>query len=220
MRLFTKLIDRRIAAYQRQLIETHYQEVENMYRQMRGWRHDYRNHIQTMKVLASGGDLEGIRSYLDRLDTDLNTVDLAVKTGNAMADAILNSKISLAKSRDIPVQVEAHIPVRLKMSELDLCCVIGNLFDNAIEASLALPPEERLIRVYMDMKGTQLYLSFTNFTAGGKREKQGNRFLTTKGEGHGFGLVRVDAIVERLDGYLSRNSEDGAFTTEILIPQV
>ena len=220
MRLFTKLIDRRIAAYQRQLIETHYQEVENMYRQMRGWRHDYRNHIQTMKVLASGGDLEGIRSYLDRLDTDLNTVDLAVKTGNAMADAILNSKISLAKSRDIPVQVEAHIPVRLKMSELDLCCVIGNLFDNAIEASLALPPEERLIRVYLDMKGTQLYISFTNFTAQGKREKRNGRFLTTKGEGHGFGLVRVDAIVERLDGYLSRNSEDGAFTTEILIPQV
>ena len=220
MRLFTKLIDRRIAAYQRQLIETHYQEVENMYRRMRGWRHDYRNHIQTMKVLASGGDLEGIRSYLDRLDTDLNTVDLAVKTGNAMADAILNSKISLAKSRDIPVQVEAHIPVRLKMSELDLCCVIGNLFDNAIEASLALPPEERLIRVYLDMKGTQLYLSFTNFTAQGKREKRNGRFLTTKGEGHGFGLVRVDAIVERLDGYLSRNSEDGAFTTEILIPQV
>ena len=173
-----------------------------------------------MKVLASGGDLEGIRSYLDRLDTDLNTVDLAVKTGNAMADAILNSKISLAKSRDIPVQVEAHIPVRLKMSELDLCCVIGNLFDNAIEASLALPPEERLIRVYMDMKGTQLYLSFTNFTAGGKREKQGGRFLTTKGEGHGFGLVRIDAIVERLEGYLSRSSEDGAFTTEILIPQL
>lgn len=220
MQLFAKLIDRRIAAYQRQLIETHYQEVENMYRQMRGWRHDYRNHIQTMKVLASSGDLEGIRSYLDRLDTDLNTVDLAVKTGNAMADAILNSKISLAKSRDIPVQVDAHIPVKLKMSELDLCCIIGNLFDNAIEASLALPPEERLIRVYMDMKGTQLYLSFTNFTAGGKREKQGGRFLTTKGEGHGFGLVRIDAIVERLEGYLSRSSEDGAFTTEILIPQL
>mgnify|MGYP004564442041 FL=1 len=220
MQLFAKLIDRRIAAYQRQLIETHYQEVENMYRQMRGWRHDYRGHIQTMKVLASSGDLEGIRSYLDRLDTDLNTVDLAVKTGNAMADAILNSKISLAKSRDIPVQVDARIPVKLKMSELDLCCIIGNLFDNAIEASLALPPEERLIRVYMDMKGTQLYLSFTNFTAGGKREKQGGRFLTTKGEGHGFGLVRIDAIVERLEGYLSRNSEDGAFTTEILIPQL
>lgn len=220
MQLFAKLIDRRIAAYQRQLIETHYQEVENMYRQMRGWRHDYRNHIQTMKVLASSGDLEGIRSYLDRLDTDLNTVDLAVKTGNAMADAILNSKISLAKSRDIPVQVDAHIPVKLKMSELDLCCIIGNLFDNAMEASLALPEEKRLIRVYMDMKGTQLYISFTNFTAAKKLNKVGRGFKTSKGEGHGFGLVRMDDIVSRYDGYLSRNSEDGAFTTEILIPQV
>lgn len=45
-------------------------------------------------------------------------------------------------------------------------------------------------------------------------------FRSTKGEGHGFGLVRIDAIVERLDGYISRNSEDGAFTTEILLPQV
>ena len=219
MNLFAKLIDRRIAAYQRELIETHYREVENMYRQIRGWRHDYRNHIQALKVLARNGDLDGIREYLDLLDTDLNTVDLAVKTGNAMADAILNSKISLAKSRDIPVQVDAHIPVKLRMSELDLCCILGNLFDTATEASLPLPPDQRLIRVYMDMKGTQLYISFTNFTAEKKRTKVAGRFRTTKGDGHGFGLVRMDAIVERLEGYLSRNSEDGAFTTEILIPQ-
>ena len=220
MSFLSKQIDKRLAAYQRELIETHYQEVENMYRQVRGWRHDYRNHIQMMKVLAANADLEGIKAYLDELDTDLNTVDTVVKTGNAMADAILNSKISLAKSRGIPVQVDAHIPVKLKMSELDLCCILGNLFDNAIDASLALPEEERLIRVYMDMTGSQLYISFTNFTAAKKMEKVGKGFRTTKGEGHGFGLVRIDSIIERLDGYLSRNSEDGAFTTEILIPQV
>ena len=110
--------------------------------------------------------------------------------------------------------------MKLKMSELDLCCIIGNLFDNAIEASLLLPEDQRMIRVYMDMKGTQLYISFTNFTSTKKLEKVGGLFQTTKGDGHGFGLVRIDNIIERLDGYLSRNSEDGAFTTEILIPQV
>ncbi len=220
MNFFSKQIDRRIAAYQRELIETHYQEVENMYRQIRGWRHDYRNHIQTMKVLASNGELESLCAYLDELDTDLNTVDTVIKTGNQMADAILNSKVSLANAKDIKTQVDAHIPVRLRMSELDLCCIIGNLFDNAIEASLALPKEERLIRVYMDMKGTQLYISFTNFTAARKMKKTGGLFKSSKGEGHGFGLVRIDNIIARLDGYLSRNSEDGAFTTEILIPQV
>lgn len=220
MSFFSKQIDKRIAAYQRELIETHYREVENMYRQIRGWRHDYRNHIQMMKVLAANGDMDALKVYLDELDTDLNTVDTVVKTGNPMADAILNSKISLARSRDIPTQVDAHIPVKLKMSELDLCCIIGNLFDNAMEASVALPEEKRLIRVYMDMKGTQLYISFTNFTAAKKLNKVGKGFKTSKGEGHGFGLVRMDDIVSRYDGYLSRNSEDGAFTTEILIPQV
>ena len=220
MSFFSKQIDKRIAAYQRELIETHYREVENMYRQIRGWRHDYRNHIQMMKVLAANGDLDALKAYLDELDTDLNTVDTVVKTGNPMADAILNSKISLARSRNIPTQVDAHIPVKLKMSELDLCCIIGNLFDNAMEASMALPEEKRMIRVYMDMKGTQLYISFTNFTAAKKLNKVGKGFKTSKGEGHGFGLVRIDDIVSRYDGYLSRNSEDGAFTTEILIPQV
>lgn len=220
MSFFSKQIDKRIAAYQRELIETHYREVENMYRQIRGWRHDYRNHIQMMKVLAANGDMDALKAYLDELDTDLNTVDTVVKTGNPMADAILNSKISLARSRNIPTQVDAHVPVKLKMSELDLCCIIGNLFDNAMEASMALPEEKRLIRVYMDMKGTQLYISFTNFTAAKKLSKVGRGFKTSKGEGHGFGLVRMDDIVSRYDGYLSRNSEDGAFTTEILIPQV
>lgn len=55
LKFFSKLLDQRIAAYQRELIETHYKEVDNMYRQMRGWRHDYRGHIQTMKVLAAQG---------------------------------------------------------------------------------------------------------------------------------------------------------------------
>lgn len=220
MKFLSRKIDKQLASYQQELIKTHYQEVDNMYQQMRGWRHDYRNHIQTMKAYAASGDWDAIRQYLDLLDEDLTTVDTVIKTGNPMTDAILNSKISLAKSKNIPVVADAHIPLKLRSSELDLCCIIGNLFDNAIEASLKLPEKERMIRVYMDMKNTQLYISFTNFTAQGKLKKQGNLFRSTKGEGHGFGLVRIDAIVERLDGYISRNSEEGAFTTEILLPQI
>jgi len=215
----SKMIDKRIAAYQTELVQTHYQEVDNMYRQIRGWRHDYRNHIQVMKSYASQGNLDAIRSYLDELDTDLSTVDTVIKTGNRMTDAILNSKISLAKSKDIQVTADAHVPVALTISELDLCIIIGNLFDNAIEAVTPLPPNERQIRIYMDMKNTQLYMSFTNMTATKKQKKENGLFSTTKGNGHGFGLVRIDTIVERYSGYISRNSEDGAFTTEVLLPQ-
>lgn len=219
MRKKTAKQDALVEKYQRELIETHFQEVDNMYRQIRGWRHDYRNHIQTMKAYAAEENWDAIKDYLNLLDKDLNTVDTVIKTGNAMTDAILNSKINLAHSKDIEVKVDAHIPYELKIAELDLCVIIGNLFDNAIEASLELPKEQRLIRVYMDMKGTQLYISFTNFCAGKKKVKVNGRFLTTKGENRGLGLIRIDEIIERQGGYLSRNSEDGAFTTEILLPQ-
>lgn len=218
MSFLSKYVNKKLAVYQRGLVETHYVEVENMYKQMRGWRHDYRNHIQTMKALAAKGELEAIKDYLDKLDDDLNTVDTVIKTGNKMTDAIVNSKISLAKSKNINVKADAHVPVELKISEIDLCIVIGNLFDNAIEASLRLPEKERMIRVYIDIKNTQLYISITNLTAAKKAKKVDGRFTTTKGEGHGFGLVRVDDIVKRYGGYISRNSEDGAFTTEIMIP--
>ena len=209
MKFLKKRTDRRIAACRQELMETHYREVETMYRQMRGWRHDYRNHIQTLKAYAAAGDLAAVRDYLDPV----------LKTGNPMADAILNSKISLAKSKGISVSADVFIPVALRISELDLCVIIGNLFDNAIEASLALPQEERRIRIYMDMKQSQLYLSFTNFTAAKKLSKINGLFPTTKEGSHGFGLSQIDRVVERLDGYISRNSEDGAFTTEILLPQ-
>lgn len=214
-----KRTEKKLAAYQRELIETYYAEVENMYRQMRGWRHDYRNHIQAMKAYAALEDWNALCVYLNELDTDLASVETVIKTGNAMADAILNSKISLARAKGITVLADAHVPFALRISELDLCVILGNLFDNAIEACMALPEQERQIRIYMDMKNTQLYISFTNFTAGKKQKKVGRRFLTTKGKGRGFGLVRIDQIVERFGGYLSRNSEDGAFTTEILLPQ-
>ncbi|MCM1026433.1 MAG: GHKL domain-containing protein [Roseburia sp.] len=211
--------DRKIEAYQRELLKTHFAEVDNMYRKMRGWRHDYRNHIQVLKTYADRGDLQAVIDYLKDLETDLYTVDTVLKTGNPMADAILNSKIALANDRGIRVEADVHIPELLNVSAVDLCTILGNLFDNAIEASVSLPPERRVIRVYMDRKGVQLYISFLNFTSGGKLEKVGNLFRSLKGGDHGLGLGRIDSVVKKLGGYLSVNSEEGAFTTEILLPE-
>ena len=213
--LLDKLIEKRVAAFQNEILQKHYLEVENMYAKMRGWRHDYRNHIQTMKVHASNGEYAEIDKYLDMLDEDLTHVETVVRTGNRMADAILNSKLSLAMEKQIRVKAEAQIPMSLTISELDLCTVISNLLDNAIDACMELPVEERLIRIYMEMKGNYLYFSIIN-TAGGKKKQS---FLTTKGDGHGFGLSRIDGIVKKYGGYVKRASEDESFSTEVLLPQ-
>ena len=213
--LFDRLIEKRVASFERELLQKYYAEVENMYSKMRGWRHDYRHHIQTMKVHAACGEYEEIERYLDMLDDDLTNVETVVRTGNRMADAILNSKLSVAAGKQIQVKADAKVPVALSISELDLCVLIGNLLDNAIDACMELPPERRLIRIYMEMKGNYLYLSLTN-TAGGRKKRT---FRSTKGEGHGLGIARADAVVKKYGGYLTRASEDEAFSTEVLLPQ-
>ena len=215
--LFGKMIDRRIAAYQNDLITRHCDEVQNIYKTMRGWRHDYHNHIQTL--LALSGDEEKTREYLLNLNKDLTQVDTVLKTGNVMVDAILNSKLSLIKSKEIAVSAKAVVPPELTLSEIDLCVIIGNLLDNAMEACLRQPKEqERFIRVFLGVLKNQLYVSVSN-SAGGEIRKSGRTYLSSKNsETHGFGLMRVDRIAAKYNGYVNRQNEDGVFATEILLP--
>lgn len=219
MRLYLRnLADRRILAYQNDLMEKHCAEVENMYRQTRGWRHDYRSHIQTMKAHLEHGELKELAQYLEELSIDLTTVDTVIKTGNVMMDAILNSKLSLAKNRHIAVNAKAVVPAKLTISEVDLCVILGNLLDNAMEACLKMQEEKRFIRVYIDMMKGQLYIYVMNALSGTPK-RFGKIYLTAKdGSKHGFGLLRIDRVVEKYHGYLERQHEEGVFATEILLP--
>lgn len=94
--IFDRIIAKRVAAFETEIMQKYYAEVESMYTKMRGWRHDYRHHIQTMKVHAANGEYQEIGTYLDMLDEDLTKVETLIRTGNKMVDAILNSKLNLA----------------------------------------------------------------------------------------------------------------------------
>lgn len=211
------LVDKRISAYQSDLIQKHCDEVENMYRQVRGWRHDYKHHIQTMKAHLVMKQYEELEHYLNELDADLTTVDTVIKTGNIRIDAILNSKLGMAKTKDIRINAKAIVPKELPVSEVDLCIIIGNLLDNAIEACGTGTGEDKpFIRVYIDILKEQLYIYVSNSMDRTVR-KQGDQYLTTKGVDHGFGLMRVDKVVERYHGYLNRQHDEGVFVTEIML---
>ncbi len=215
--LLQKLINKRIESYQSELIEKYCAEVESMYTKMRGWRHDYHNHIQVMQASMALGRYEEVKEYLHQLNDDLTNVDTTIKTGQVMVDAILNGKLALAAKNNIPVNVKARLPEKLSIRTIDLCVIIGNLLDNAIEENINLPEEDRFLRIYIGVKNTQLYLCFTN-AAGKRKVKYAKTFLSTKGTSHGFGVSRVESIVKKYEGFFSADSEDGGFTAEILLP--
>ena len=215
--MFQKWIDRRIEAYQGELIKKYCDEVEAMYKKMRGWRHDYHNHIQAMQASMALGKYREVNDYLRELNDDLTAVDTVVKTGRVMVDAILNGKINIAAQHKISVNAKAKIPEKTLVNDVDLCVMIGNLFDNALEENQKLLEKERFIRIYIGKKNTQFYLAFTN-AAGKKQQKKGKLFRSLKGAEHGFGLARVESIVKKYDGQFFADSEDGGFTVEVLIP--
>ncbi len=215
--LLQKLIDKRIESYQSELIEKYCAEVESMYTKMRGWRHDYHNHIQAMQASMALGRYEEVKEYLHQLNDDLTNVDTTIKTGQVMIDAILNGKLALAAKNNIPVNVKARLPEKLSIRTIDLCVIIGNLLDNAIEENINLPEEDRFLRIYIGVKNTQLYLCFTN-AAGKRKVKYAKTFLSTKGTSHGFGVSRVESIVKKYEGFFSADSEEGGFTAEVLLP--
>ncbi len=216
-RTIDRAYDRQIAAYQNKLLKNQVDEVHNLYLTMRGWRHDYHNHMQSVKAYLAMDSLDEAKAYLDRLEQDLDDIDLLFHTGNINADAILNSKISLAVKRGIQVDYKATVPKELAVSDIDLCVVIGNLIDNAVEACEKVDPEHQFIRLYIGILRRQLYVSVTNATSEVVR-KLDEEYITTKRGDHGHGLKRINNIVNKYDGYINRKNEPGVFVTEIMLP--
>lgn len=219
-KLVYHMIDKRIEHFQSDLIQKQMRETEDMYRQVRGWRHDYRNHIQNMKILLSQHNYEELDAYMNELAKDLVTVDTVVKTGNVMADAVLNTKLSVARQLQIRVSVKVGIPDTIPMTDVELCAVLGNLLDNATESCERLPEEERFIRVYIGVLKEQFYMSVQN--AAGEIKRTGEGYLSVKrgGRNYGYGIFRIDRIAQKYGGFVNRQNEQGVFATELMFPLV
>lgn len=210
--------ERRLWEYQDKILKTQRDEVQELYMTMRGWRHDYHNHMQKIKAHLALNQLEEVKIYLDQLEEDLDEIDVVYKTGNVSVDAILNSKLSVAKKQEIEINCKAKVPKQLTVSDIDLCVILGNLIDNGVESCEKLKEgERRFLRIYIGIFKEQLYLSVTNATNEVIR-KLDKDFISNKRGNHGHGLKRIDNIVEKYDGFINRKNEPGAFATEIMLP--
>ena len=221
--LLKRKYDRRLSDFQDSVLKKQRDEVQNIYQTMRAWRHDYHNHIQSIKAMLAMKKFEELDAYLGTLEQDLDSIDIAIRTGNVGLDAILSSKVSIARKNNIEVNCTAKVPGELTISDVHLCAIVGNLLDNAIEAcekikcndNAALPP--KFIRIYIGMFKQQLYISVSNST-NAKRRRRINELVTSKLGEHGFGLRRIDKIVEQYDGFVNRKNEPGIFATEVMLP--
>lgn len=214
-----KSYEDKFGKYQDKILGMQMEEVNAIYLTMRGWRHDYHNHMQKIKAHIAMNQIEEVKKYLDELEVDLDRIEVKYKTGNVSIDAILNSKLSVAEKFGIDINCKAQVPKDVELNDIDLCVVIGNLIDNAMESCDKVEEGKKFLRVYICVMKQQLYISVSNATNEVIRRLD-KEYITNKRGNHGHGLKRIDDIVEKYDGFINRKNEPGVFATEIMLPIV
>lgn len=203
--------------FQEQLLVQQYEEIQAIYLNMRGFKHDYHNHMQVLKAQMDLGDVKAARRYLDELEQELKRVDSYVRSGNGLLDAMLNSKLSIAESHRIHIDYKANLEEELSVHDIDLCIILGNLLDNSMEACNQVEEEKRFIRIYIVRIQEQLYISIQN-SAKEDLDFEEQNYISKKRGNHGLGMKRVKAIVDKYGGYMRLSNESGIFGTEITMP--
>ena len=136
MSFFSKQVDKRISAYQQELIATHYAEVENMYQKMRGWRHDYRNHIQAMKAFAAR-DASIALSNKFPIITHRSISEVVNDTGMS-ASALTGILCACAREILLPIMASIILfPVLITVSTVDSADKTGPFYSNGLFARYA-----------------------------------------------------------------------------------
>ena len=207
--VFARSLDKMMAQYS--------EEVQELYANMRGWRHDYHDHLQALKAYLDNQDTAAARQYLNELEDKLDAVDPLVHSGNAMLDAIINAKLTLAERLHIPVNEKVIVGNTPLIKDVDLVVILGNLLDNAIEAISEQPPDEkRQLRLYIGIVKQQFYISVTNTRPADQVIDY--QYASTKSDKRGLGIRRVNKLVAKYDGMINRQYEASVFVTEIAIP--
>ncbi len=207
--VFARSLDKMMAQYS--------EEVQELYANMRGWRHDYHDHLQALKAYLDNQDTAAARQYLNELEDKLDAVDPLVHSGNAMLDAIVNAKLTLAERLHIPVNEKVIVGNTPLIKDVDLVVILGNLLDNAIEAISEQPPDEkRQLRLYIGIVKQQFYISVTNTRPADQVIDY--QYASTKSDKRGLGIRRVNKLVAKYDGMINRQYEASVFITEIAIP--
>jgi sensor histidine kinase YesM len=215
-------IDLSVHARQVELESGYYRDLDTMLSDFRIWWHEYRNNIIALRALIESGTNEDALEYLEKMDMESLQDSQLLHTGNTVLDALVTSKMMVAKRAGIEVGIQAVCPESWGIGDNDLCAIVGNILDNAIEACERMDSEgqKRFIDFSLLVKGKNLVISIAN-SYDGEIKRDGDRFLTAKNGGfHGIGMQYVDSIVGKYQGHVLREYEGGVFETHVMLPLI
>ena len=217
--VFIERDQRELIRQERNFYHTQAEMLQENSEQIRKFHHDYKNKMLVLQGLLEQEDLEKSKEYLLEVTQKIEYVKAYSRTGNVILDSVINYKLSKAQEQGIDVTAEIKLPDKIQMEDDDMVVIMGNLLDNAIEATNKLTQNRKIGVDLAEIKG-MLCIKVQN-TFDGKVKISKGKFRTRKEDSvnHGIGLDSVESIVEKYQGEMKVSYEDKIFITALYLYQ-
>lgn len=220
------LIERRIRIYRQALTrsETEFlrlqlealQEKQEDDEETRRLRHDLKNHLSVIQTLCQEGNFEEVKRYAGQLSGEAVTVSGGVLTGNKVADLVISSKMKTAAEHGISFDFEGTLEPLEHMAAPDICGLLANAYDNALEACLT--QSQAWIRTTVKNTRNYTVIQISN-SVQTKVSILGNSVPTTKKDKsvHGHGISIMKRIARKYNGNCTFHSSGEEFCVKIVL---
>ena len=199
------------------------EEVEQFYHGIRQMKHEMKNHLTNIQGLLKSGNYEEMEQYITKIDESMGTFELAIKTGNAVTDVIINDKWKEAERQKTKFQSEFHYPVSEGYDAYDIGIIINNLLQNALEACDKMQMGERTISISGRQKKKFFFIEVINSFEGEILfDEDINLPKSTKDKDtalHGIGLSNVQREVQKYMGDIDIKVKKNEFNVTVMLQE-
>lgn len=198
------------------------EEREEYSERIRKFRHNMKNHFIVMERLTQAKEYERLQEYLEQFSRSNDIFNTKVISGNSLIDALLHNKFEVASKYNIDVDYDIEIPVKLQFEDVDLCIIVGNALDNAIDAAKRVL-EKAYIYIEMKFKqGNLVFKIINSFDGTLEYDKTGKNLKTRKKdkENHGLGLGLIEETAQKYNGLVELKITEKEFIISVLLYQL
>lgn len=187
-----------------EILNKHQQETDALW-------HDMKKHLSLMKTLINNGQQDITAEYIFELETQMNETIKIIRTDHPVLSALLTEQMQRAKKAGICFDIDVRLNSNMKIDPVDLCVILGNLFDNAFEAcELLMPKDEKYIKTSIVQRNHVLIIKIENTYSPDSTTRR--RFGK-----HGFGQKNIRRAIEKYNGKIDINENDGIYEVTISV---
>lgn len=203
------------------MLQDAYAQLEDLNSTLRAQRHDFMNHLQVVFSLLELEDYKEASDYIERVYGDIRRVSRTLKTAHPAINALLAAKVGDCEARGVHVDLQIESPwIDLPVESWEMCRVLGNLIDNAMDAMKDTPEPRLLIRLSESVQSYTFAIANNGpMIQPSVAERIFQRGFSTKGEGRGMGLSIVRGIMESGGGKLTLSSDEEETRFEGTLPK-